>query len=239
MPSEEQRHVELNGRPLDFRLRRSSRRSIGLRIDGHGLLLSVPLGARESDIEAALAARGDWIFHHLQRFAEQQLAHPPAPLLGDGGSVLYLGQPHVLRLTLGRAAVDYLPGELTVSLPAGAAPAVLPKTLERWYRQQAIHHFSSRIHVYAQRLGVLAPMLQLTSARTRWGSCNHRGEIRLHWRLMQAEPALIDYVIAHELAHIIELNHSPRFWAQVERACPDWRRARARLKNEGQRFWAW
>lgn len=238
MPSEEQRHLELNGRPLDFRLRRSSRRSIGLRIDGQGLLLSVPLGARESDIQAALAARGEWIFHHLQRFAEQQLAQTAAAL-SDGGQVLYLGQPHVLRLTQGRAAVDYVPGELTVSLPAGAASGLLPKTLERWYRQQAIHHFSSRIHVYAQRLGVLAPMLQLTSARTRWGSCNHRGEIRLHWRLMQAEPALIDYVIAHELAHIIELNHSPRFWAQVERACPDWRRARSRLKSEGQRFWAW
>ena len=237
MPSEEHRHIQLNGRPLAYRLRRSSRRSIGLRIDGQGLLLSVPLSARDSDIHAALYARGDWIFHHLQRFAEQQL-NPPAAL-GDGGHVLYLGQPHLLRLIQGRAAVDYLPGELTVSLPAAAPPEALPKTLERWYRRQAIHHFSSRIHVYAQRLGVQAPMLQLTSARTRWGSCNHKGEIRLHWRLMQAEPALIDYVIAHELAHIIELNHSPRFWAQVERACPDWRRARARLKDEGQRFWAW
>lgn len=238
MPSEEQRRVELNGRQLDYRLRRSSRRSVGLRIDVQGLLLSVPLRVREADITAALHLRAAWIFRHLDQLAVK-LALAPTPALGDGVAVLYLGQPHYLSLSQGRAAVDYLPGELNVSLPSAATSEALPKLLERWYRRQAIDHFSLRIQVYAQRLGVQAPMLSLTSAKTRWGSCNHKGEIRLHWRLMQAPPALIDYVIAHELAHIIELNHSPRFWAHVERVFPDWRGARAELKADGQRFWAW
>lgn len=237
MPSEESRRVELNGRELTFRLRRSSRRSIGLRIDASGLTLAVPLQARDADILAALQARAAWIFRHLHEW--QQRPAPAGTILHSGASLLYLGQPHELTVHAGRATVEHLPGELHVHLPNPDDQPRIARLLQDWYRRQAIPHFSSRIHVYATRLNVAPPMLALTSARTRWGSCNHKGDIRLHWRLMQAAPALIDYVIAHELAHIIELNHSPRFWAEVERVFPAWREARARLKDEGGRLWAW
>lgn len=235
MPSAESRRVELNGRELHYRLRRSARRSIGLRIDDDGLLLTVPLRAGEADIAAALHARGDWIFRHLDRRA---LRPPPQPL-ADGSELLFLGQPQRLLVqpaTGRRASVDHLPGELSVRLPESAS---LERTLELWYRRQALDHFASRIPVFARGLGLSVPTLSLTSARTRWGSCNHKGEIRLHWRLIQAAPALIDYVIAHELAHVLELNHSPRFWAQVERVYPRWREARAELQARGADLWAW
>lgn len=235
MSSEESRHVTLNGQALDYRLRRSSRRTIGLRIDGHGLLLSVPLRTGEREIQSALNARADWIFKHLN-------ARPAAtaPLdLSDGASVLYLGQPHVVQISTGRAGVDHQPCLLQVSLPSSSKADALGKQLERWYKRQALHHFSERVHVYARQLNLPLPPVSLTSAKTRWGSCNHKGEIRLHWRLMQASPALIDYVIAHELAHLLELNHSPRFWAHVERVYPHWRQSRDELKKIGQQFWTW
>ncbi|HNB07544.1 MAG TPA: DUF45 domain-containing protein, partial [Thauera aminoaromatica] len=75
------------------------------------------------------------------------------------------------------------------------------------------------------------PPVSLSSAATRWGSCSTRSGIRLHWRLIHLEPALIDYVVAHEVAHLAEMNHSPRFWAVVERLYPDWRAARAALRS--------
>lgn len=235
MSSEESRRVELNGELIVYRLRRSARRSIGLRIDGSGLLLSVPLRAGERDIQAALQQRAVWILQHLQQYAARAQSCQP---LAHGRQVLFLGQPHVLHLSAGRRQVEHYPGELHVRLPDAASEG-LPRLLQQWYRQQALRHFSERVQLYASRLAVLPPLVQLTSARTRWGSCNHRGEIRLHWRLMQAAPALIDYVIAHELAHIHELNHSPRFWAHVERAFPNWRQARQQLKDEGHLFWQW
>ncbi|MFN9391063.1 MAG: M48 family metallopeptidase [Betaproteobacteria bacterium] len=82
---------------------------------------------------------------------------------------------------------------------------------------------------FAERLGVARPRVLLSDARTRWGSCNAGGEVRLNWRLMQAPEALIDYVVAHEVAHLLHLNHSPRFWRAVERIYPAWETARAEL----------
>lgn len=74
------------------------------------------------------------------------------------------------------------------------------------------------------------PRLALTQARTRWGSCNSRGDIRLNWRLIHLPLTLIDYVVAHELAHIKEMNHGPRFWALVETMYPDWKTAKSTLR---------
>jgi len=75
------------------------------------------------------------------------------------------------------------------------------------------------------------PPVRLSNARTRWGSCSSLSGIRLHWRLVHLPPELIDYVVAHEVAHLREMNHSPRFWAVVESVCPAWRTGRARLRQ--------
>jgi predicted metal-dependent hydrolase len=85
----------------------------------------------------------------------------------------------------------------------------------------------------AAQLGQPLPPLALSAARTRWGSCSVRSGIRLNWRLIHLPPELIDYVIAHETAHLIEMNHSPRFWAVVETLHPDWRTSRQELKRLG------
>lgn len=236
MSSEQERRVVLNGQPLAYRLRRSARRrSIGLKINSEGLLITAPPHAGQIDIDNALHAKADWIFRYLNQIDTL----PKRQALQAGSLVDYLGQAHPLLIQHGRHGVQRSDDCLLVALPDPAAIETLPKVLERWFKAQAIPYFSSRVRIYAERLGVQAPLVSLTSAKTRWGSCNHKGEIRLHWRLMQAEPAVIDYVVAHELAHILELNHSPRFWAHVERVFPHWKPVRARLKKEGSRYWRW
>ena len=84
------------------------------------------------------------------------------------------------------------------------------------------------------RLGRALPPIALSSARTRWGSCSQASGIRFNWRLIHLPTHLVDYVVAHELAHLVEMNHSPRFWAEVGRLYPDWRAARAELKLRGR-----
>ena len=235
MSPEQSRQQLIAGQALHYRLRYSSRRSIGLRIDADGLLITAPHRCPERDIEAALSARAAWIFRHLQ---QRPAASAPLGLLQQG-SVLYHGQALALQVNSGRAAVAVTSDTLLLTLPAGSTDAQATHILSRWFQQQARRQFAGRVFHFAALLGVATPLLRLTSARTRWGSCNQRGEIRLHWRLLQAPPAILDYVIVHELAHILELNHSPRFWAHVERAYPDWRTAREYLREHGQRYWAW
>lgn len=92
---------------------------------------------------------------------------------------------------------------------------------------------SERVALYADKLGVPLPKVKLSNARTRWGSCSSHGTVCLNWRLIQLPPALLDYVVAHELSHLIEMNHSPAFWKVVERIYPDYRQAQRDLKQIG------
>lgn len=116
-------------------------------------------------------------------------------------------------------------------LPEGPRAAA---ALRRALQARALDWHCERVQALCARLGRPPPPVRLTNARTRWGSCSSRSGIRLHWRLLHLPPALIDYVVAHEVAHLVEMNHSPRFWAVVETLCPDWRRARRQLRAAGQ-----
>lgn len=127
-------------------------------------------------------------------------------------------------------------GQVTaiVALWLAARPgADLPTLARRALQRRALEVFRPRLAAATARLGVATPPLALSSARTRWGSCSSRSGIRLNWRLIHLPLPLVDYVIAHEVAHLREMNHSARFWALVANLCPDWQQARADLKRLG------
>jgi predicted metal-dependent hydrolase len=122
--------------------------------------------------------------------------------------------------------------ELCLPAPqANATGAALAPTLVHALKLRALPWFRGRVEDYCQRLALAAPAVRLSSARTRWGSCSTTSGIRLHWRLIHLPAALIDYVAAHEVAHLVEMNHSPRFWNVVGRLYPDWRAARQALRE--------
>jgi hypothetical protein len=122
------------------------------------------------------------------------------------------------------------PDELWLAARPQADLAALAR---RALQRRAMEHFAPRLRVTVAQLGRSMPPLALSSARTRWGSCSARSGIRLNWRLIHLPEPLIDYVIAHEAAHLVEMNHSPRFWGVVESLCPDWQHARTELKRQG------
>jgi predicted metal-dependent hydrolase len=101
--------------------------------------------------------------------------------------------------------------------------------LIEWLKSRAREHFGARAAHYAARLDLPAPPVAISGARTRWGACTSDGRIRFTWRLAMLDPELGDYVVAHEVAHLVELNHSERFWALVEWLYPHWREARSRI----------
>ncbi|ARU06591.1 hypothetical protein CCO03_02285 [Comamonas serinivorans] len=125
------------------------------------------------------------------------------------------------------------PSNLTlhVSLPAQADATRWHAAVLSWLQGLARRHFAARLDHFAPLVGVRWQRMGLTNARTRWGSASSDGSIRLHWRLIQLPPELADYVIVHELAHLHEMNHSPRFWAIVARVMPDYAQHRRALKQ--------
>jgi predicted metal-dependent hydrolase len=129
------------------------------------------------------------------------------------------------------------PRRLHVGLPPGVAPERLRDVVQSWLQREAQRVFEARCAHFAAQLGVRVTRLSLSSAKTRWGSASAGGAIRLHWRLVQYPLATIDYVVAHELAHLREMNHGPRFWAVVGSVVPDYRTARRQLGSEPLAAW--
>jgi hypothetical protein len=204
------------------------RRTIGLRIDDRGLTVHVPKRVAWSSVEQLLQEKSGWILDKLALHRDR-----PAPLeWQDGTELMHLGQP--VRLCLRQDARNRQPEfdglRLHIAQPDPSNIKAVQRKVALWYRKQALADFTRRVELLAAKLGVAMPRVLLSSARTRWGSCNSRGEIRLHWRLIQAPPHVIHYVVAHELAHLKEMNHSPQFWAWVEQLCPGYRAARQELK---------
>ncbi|MDO4683699.1 MAG: SprT family zinc-dependent metalloprotease [Lautropia sp.] len=218
-------------RHVPYQLRHSARaRRLGLRIGLEGLVVTLPQRARLSrhQIEDAIRQHAAWVLEklpHWQARADRQQAQRPD--FSDGGWVPLMGKRLTLRLQThlpqGRIRILRMGDELWISGPATRSPELLARALHQWLKQQALHTFNERLLPFTQALGRSPRAVSLSSARTRWGSCARNGDIRLNWRLIQFAPELIDYVIVHELAHLIEMNHSPRFWAQVAALMPDYR----------------
>lgn len=223
----------VDGEEIPYILKVSKRRkTLGLRIDHRGLTLHIPSRAPKKAVENFLQDHTPWISRKLREWRDRPAA--PEPLAWDhGASLLLLGQPLTLTLQEGkRARVCECNGALlTVQAPDAEDHDTIRRAVVRWLAKQAREDFQRRLELLSAKMGVNTPALFLSSARTRWGSCNSRGEIRLNWRLIQAPPRIIHYVICHELAHLKEMNHSPRFWNWVGQLCPDYRTLREELKG--------
>ena len=238
-PDRTPRRIRFSDRTLDYTLRRARRKTIGFSIGVDGLTVAAPRGVTLDRIEEALREREKWVVTKLDAL-ERHRAAVPQVRWEDGGTLPYLGLPLTLRLsatTAARAtrstapAFDDASRVLTLDVPADAPPALVRRHVEAWLRERARALFSERLAFYETRLGRNHRVLRLSSARTRWGSCSADGRILLNWRLVHFPLSSIDYVVAHELAHLKEMNHGPRFWATVASIFPDYEAVRRSMKS--------
>lgn len=223
-----QRHVQLGSRIVTYRLRLGRSRRLSLTIDERGLAVAAPLRTSLRDIDAFIASHAAWVHRKLDEYAGQRAQRHLA--VRDGVRLPLLGGEANVRIVAGANRVSW-EGEALDQLLLKARPdADCDALARRALQRRAVEVFGARVTHFARLLQRPAPTLRLSSARTRWGSCSERSGIRLNWRLVHLPLALIDYVVAHELAHLVEMNHSPRFWAVVGSLYPDWRAARQQLK---------
>jgi predicted metal-dependent hydrolase len=218
---------------FDWQLLRSARRTLALRIDDRGVSLLAPQHASASAIAQFVQHHAAWVARKLRQREQRQVALQSARIdWADGAVFPYLGQHLTLRLRgAPRLRFDPARAELHLPLPPGSEAQRVRACVAAWMQQQARALFAARVAHYAARLGVRVAAVKLSAAATRWGSAKSDGSIRLHWRLLHFRPQLIDYVVAHEVAHLREMNHSPRFWAHVASLYPDYPQARSELRQ--------
>jgi hypothetical protein len=150
-----------------------------------------------------------------------------------GEHLLFLGQDVMLQVieTKGKSQVQLSADQLVVSIKDASNQTLVAKKAIQWFQQQAFEDFVRRVEIFSTKLGVKPPPVALSNAQSRWGSCNSRGQVRLNWRLIQAPPQVINYVVCHELAHLKEMNHSAKFYAVLAQLFPDHADAEKLLKQ--------
>ncbi len=225
-PAESIRHIQLGTRIVSYRLIRSSRRTLGMTIDQRGLRVGASPRTSLAEIERFLRHNAAWVLKKLDEWhGHGGLRHLA---VCDGALIPVLGEDCVVRIEAGANRVRWAGHAMILQ----ARPdADLRHLARRALRARSLDVFRERAAHYAAQLGRPLPRVALSNAQTRWGSCNEKTGIRLSWRLIHAPPRLIDYVVAHEIAHLVEMNHSKRFWAVVARLCPDYKAARDELKR--------
>jgi predicted metal-dependent hydrolase len=216
------RQAQLAGGILSYRLVRAKRRTIALFVDAGGIEVRAPHYATIADVEEFVRSKERWI--------GRRLAEPrSSPFIWQNGAQLpWLGHPITLALREEDHGCRLREGRLEIGL-AGSG-GWRERALD-WIRAQALAFFHGRIQVLSQPHGLRVSSVGLSEAQTRWGSCGAAGRILLSWRLMLLPPHIVDYVVAHELAHLRELNHSPRFWDVVGRLYPGYHSARRELSS--------
>ncbi len=228
-----------------YELRRGKRRTIGFSVGPDGLTVSAPQWVPLHEVDAALREKTRWVIEKLGDARQRQQRQSEARIeWKDGAELPFLGQPLVLRLDArhGGAAV-LLPatGEqantLQIGLPPTATEAQVRDVVQAWLMRQAKRIFVERLDHFAPKLNVKWRKLSLSNAGTRWGSASADGSIRLNWRLIHYRLPIVDYVVAHELAHLRVMDHSPRFWDTVATVVPDYAQLRRQLKDDSVPRW--
>lgn len=219
---------------LEYRVVRSpKRRKLTITVErDRAIVIHAPVGTSDEEVQRVVDSKRQWLFeklNHPQKYRAKP--HPPGKEVVNGESAPYLGRDYQIEVAE-TASGEIELGSLFV-VPAAHRSKCL-HVLRDWYIARANEHILPRVVQHARELGVEFESAKIVDNRYRWGSCTPRGTIHFNWRLIKAPMFVIDYVIMHELAHLIEENHTPRFWNIVRAHSPAVGKAKTWLKENGQ-----
>lgn len=220
---------------LTYAIKRSSRRkrlSITIERD-RSIVVHAPLSTSEDKIREVVESKRQWIYEktrHAQKY--ETLPHPPGKELVNGESALYLG--HHYKIEIIKNGSNEIQFEHRFLIPVALSEKKGRTVLRDWYIDQAKSVVIPRVNRFAKDLGVEFSKAKISDSRYRWGSCTTKDNLNFNWRLIKAPMYVVDYVVVHELAHLLESNHNPRFWNIVRAQSPKMEKAKQWLKAHGQ-----
>ncbi len=233
-PTLKTRHVLLNNTSVPYHIERVKRRTVGMIIDHSGLRVRASPRISIDEIESILRGRADWILKHLNKpmHATPRRSFMPNLQLADGDTLPILGQ--TVRVAWLDVRQKFNPNTWfeqpsTLRL-SRVADDKMEQTIVNALADILLMHLTRCADAYASAHGLRYRTILLSNAKTLWGTCKADGTLRLNWRLVFLDPTLVNYVLAHELAHTREMNHSARFWAVVAELCPDYKKCVREMK---------
>jgi predicted metal-dependent hydrolase len=229
-PPPETRQVEVNGRTLPLTIRHNAQATrLTLRIEpgGRALKMTVPTGLPERDIRDFLDRHQGWLMTRLAKFRTTNA-------LADGGHVFVRGVAHRIEATgRVRGLTEAVLVDDEAVLRVSGLEEHLPRRICDFLKKEARIELERLVAVHSGRIGRKVKSMTLRDTRSRWGSCSADGSLSFSWRIAMAPPMVIDYLAAHEVAHLREMNHSPAFWALCGELCPRMDEAKRWLKRNG------
>lgn len=206
---------------------RATRMTLRIEPGGQALRMSVPVGISEREIDSFLHRHHGWLSSRLSTM-------PKPAALEEGASIPIGGTPYRIERTGKLRCVTKateIDGEFV--LQVGGAPEHLGRRIADYLKKRARQELEPAVSRHAANLGKTATSLKVRDTKSRWGSCTSDGRLSFSWRIAMAPDFVLDYLAAHEVAHLQEMNHSPKFWALCKRLCPETDRAKAWLKKNG------
>lgn len=229
-PPPEIRAVEVNGRSVPLTIRRNAQATrLTLRIEpgGRALKMTVPTALPERDIRDFLDRHHAWLMTKLARFSARSA-------LADGHHIFIRGVAHRIEETgVLRGLTEAVTVEGEAVLRVSGLGEHVPRRISDYLRKEARKDLQERVAFHAPKVGRKVRSLTLRDTRSRWGSCSADGALSFSWRIVMAPPFVLDYLVAHEVAHLREMNHGPDFWSLCGQLCPRVEEAKRWLKRNG------
>ena len=202
---------------IDFDIEYRNRRTMAIQVMPPDKILVVsPLGVPEDIIKRRVRLKGNWIVKKLIQLREIKLRTPDRTFV-DGHPFLFLGKDYPLQiLKNGRKIPKVIFTENRFNLELHELDHIkMRKAMEKWYRKKADRIIDDRVGIYIEKIGKRPQDVKVKEQKRRWGSCTAKGKLYFNWRIIMAPPAIVDYVVVHEMCHLVYLNHSKKFWQKV------------------------
>lgn len=220
----------INNESLDYQLIKKSKKTLSLKISENGLVVSAPLFMSEKKINQLVISKIKWIKKKLELIEPQK----NKLFIKNRVSFDLLGKEIKITLLDGNNKIEWVDeNNLKIFFKDQDDQKKLKTFFIKWLKEIALDYFSQRAYEISKLYAIPSNSILLSNAKSRWGTCNSKTEVRINWRLIQADPYVIDYVICHEFAHLTHMNHSRNFWNLVEKLCPNYKLAENYLKNKG------
>lgn len=241
--SQESSEVRWGRTTIEYGIRRSARRTtVAIAVDPvDGVMVTAPVGVAVGKLDQVVKAKAQWIVQHLRLVADGEQAAEPKQFV-TGESFAYLGRHYRLRVVPASEVTEarLVQGWLEVGVPARLGEAdkrdAVHQAIRAWYLEHAQARLKDRVGFWAAAAGVEVAEVRVRDQQKRWASCDDKGVLRFNWRIIQAPMRLVDYVVAHEVVHVVHADHTKAYWGRLGAVMPDYDRRKEELRRLGGRF---